>query len=189
MKRRRNSLLVAVIAAVSACAPTPAQESAQSTPASEEAPMPEFTLTSSSFQADGEIPSRHTCDGEDVSPALAWEGAPDGTQSLVLVVDDPDARGFVHWVLVDLTASASGSLPEAYAASPDAAQQGTNDFGRVGWGGPCPPSGRHRYTFTLTALNAPLGLAEAPRAEDVRRAMAGRILDEATLNASYQRGG
>lgn len=151
--------------------------------------MPELTLTSSSFQADGEIPRRNTCDGEDVSPALAWEGAPDGAQSFVLIVDDPDARGFVHWILLDVGASASGSLPEAYSSSPDAAQQGTNDFGRVGWGGPCPPSGRHRYTFTLTALNAPLALAEAPRADEVREAMAGHVLAEATLNATYQRGG
>jgi Raf kinase inhibitor-like YbhB/YbcL family protein len=151
--------------------------------------MPDFTLTSSSFQPGGTIPREHTCDGEDVSPSLSWEGAPDATQAFALIVDDPDARGFVHWVLVDLTGSATGSLPEGYSASPDAAQQGTNDFGRVGWSGPCPPSGSHRYQFTLVALDASLDLPGAPQAADVRAAMAGHVLDEATLSASYQRGG
>jgi Raf kinase inhibitor-like YbhB/YbcL family protein len=151
--------------------------------------MPDFTLTSSSFPAGGDIPRRFTCDDEDVSPALEWDGAPDDAQAMVLVVDDPDARGFVHWLLLDLTPSASGSVPEAYSSSPDAAQQGTNDFGRIGWGGPCPPSGRHRYTFTLTALDAPLALAEAPRIDDVRQAMGGHVLAEARLEATYQRGG
>jgi Raf kinase inhibitor-like YbhB/YbcL family protein len=176
--RRLAVILVAGIA--QACAtPMPSQE----------ATMPEFTLTSSSFEAGGSIPRRYTCDGEDVSPALAWDGVPDDATALVLIVDDPDARGFVHWIVLDLTASASGSIPVGYASGADAAQQGTNDFGRVGWGGPCPPSGAHRYVFTATALDAPLGLAEAPRAAEVRAAMAGHILAQATLEATYERGG
>jgi Raf kinase inhibitor-like YbhB/YbcL family protein len=151
--------------------------------------MPDFTLTSSSFPAGGSIPSRFTCDGEDASPALAWEGAPDGTTSFALVVDDPDARGFVHWLLLDLGGSASGSIPEGYSESPDATVQGTNDFGRVGWGGPCPPSGTHRYVFTLVALDAPLALAGAPRGDEVHGAMDGHELGRATLEGSYRRGG
>jgi Raf kinase inhibitor-like YbhB/YbcL family protein len=151
--------------------------------------MPDFTLTSSSFDAGGAIPRRFTCDGDDVSPALLWDGAPADAASFALVVDDPDARDFVHWLLLDLTGSTSGSIPEGYSSSPDATQQGTNDFGRIGWGGPCPPSGTHRYRFTLTALSEPIALQGAPGADDVREAIAGRILAQATLEASYRRGG
>ncbi|HXG40480.1 MAG TPA: YbhB/YbcL family Raf kinase inhibitor-like protein [Candidatus Limnocylindrales bacterium] len=151
--------------------------------------MAPFTLTSTAFPEGGSIPRKYTCDGEDVSPELAWTGAPDGTAALALIVDDPDARGFVHWVVVDLTGSASGALPEGISASPDAPQQGRNDFGRIGWGGPCPPSGTHRYVFTLYALAEPLGLPGTPRAGEVRRAMEGRVLGTATLTGTYRRGG
>jgi Raf kinase inhibitor-like YbhB/YbcL family protein len=181
MQDYRRWLAVILVAGIAHACATP--------PAPEEATMPGFTLTSSSFEAGSSIPSRYTCDGEDVSPALAWEGVPDGAASLVLIVDDPDARGFAHWLVLDLTASASGSLPEGWSATPDAAQQGTNDFRRVGWGGPCPPSGSHRYVFTLSALDTPLGLSGAPRAAEVRSAMAGHVLDGATLEATYRRGG
>jgi Raf kinase inhibitor-like YbhB/YbcL family protein len=151
--------------------------------------MADFTLTSSSFEAGGTIPRQFTCDGDDVSPALLWEGAPTETAALALIVDDPDARGFVHWVLLDLTGSTSGSIPVGYSSSPDAAQQGTNDFGRVGWGGPCPPSGTHRYRFTLSALREPIGLPGVPRGAEVVDAIEDRELARATLEASYQRGG
>jgi phosphatidylethanolamine-binding protein (PEBP) family uncharacterized protein len=121
-----------------------AQATANST-ATSEATMADdgFRLTSPDFPAGGPIPSRYTCDGEDESPALAWEGAPAGTETLALIVDDPDAHGFVHWVMFDLTGSPSGGVPRGVSASPDAPPQGRNDFGRVGWGGPCPPSGPH----------------------------------------------
>ncbi len=148
-----------------------------------------FTLTSPAFHAGGAIPRKYSCDGEDVSPPLQWQGAPANATAFALIVDDPDARGFVHWVAFDLTASASGGLPEAVSASPDAPSQGTNDFGRIGWGGPCPPSGTHRYQFTLYALDGLLGLTGAPRAAQVRRAMEGHILSQATLEATYRRGG
>ena len=146
-----------------------------------------FSLTSSAFREGGAIPKRYTCDGADVSPALEWEGAPENTASLALVVDDPDARGFVHWVLFDLTGAATGGLPEAISESPDAPPQGTNGFGRVGYGGPCPPSGTHHYRFTLYALDSTLGLTGAPKAEAVRTAMAGHVLAEKTLTATYAR--
>jgi Raf kinase inhibitor-like YbhB/YbcL family protein len=148
-----------------------------------------FQLTSSEFAEGGAIPRRFTCDGEDVSPALEWAGAPDKAGALVLVVDDPDARGFSHWVIVDMDATASGGLPEGVSASPDAPRQGLNDFGRVGYGGPCPPSGTHTYRLSLYALDAPLNLGGTPRARDVRAAMEGHVLAETALTANYTRGG
>jgi Raf kinase inhibitor-like YbhB/YbcL family protein len=148
-----------------------------------------FNLTSPAFAEGGEIPRRFTCDGEDVSPALEWAGAPESVGALVLIVDDPDARGFVHWIVLDVTPTASGGLPEGVSASPDAPRQGRNDFGRIGYGGPCPPSGTHRYVFSLHALDATLNLAGSPGAPDVRAAMEGHVLAEAQLTARYSRGG
>ena len=147
----------------------------------------DFTLTSTDFEDGGEIPRDHTCDGADTSPALEWNGAPDDAQALALIVDDPDARAFVHWIVYDMTATQSGGLPQGYSASPDAPAQGTNDFRRTGYGGPCPPSGTHRYVFTLYALSEPTGLSGAPRGDEVRDALRGRILAEATLTGTYTR--
>ncbi|GIW19724.1 MAG: hypothetical protein KatS3mg065_0020 [Chloroflexota bacterium] len=150
---------------------------------------PAFRLTSSAF-GDGEpIPREYTCEGADVSPPLAWSDAPKGTAALVLIVDDPDARGFIHWVVVDIPGAPGGSLPRGVSRTPAAPQEGRNDFGRVGWGGPCPPSGRHRYVFTLSALSAPLRLPGTPDAATVRRAMEGRVLGVARLTGTYRRGG
>lgn len=148
-----------------------------------------FRLTSTAFAEGGSIPRKFTCDGENVSPSLQWEGAPNDTASFALIVDDPDARGFVHWVVFNMTGSQSGALPEAVSAGTDAPPQGTNDFGRIGWGGPCPPSGSHRYRFTLLALDDVLPIANAGRADDVRNAAEGHVLDQAVLEASYTRGG
>jgi Raf kinase inhibitor-like YbhB/YbcL family protein len=151
-------------------------------------PSTTFELTTAAFPAGGAIPSKFTCDGEDTSPDLAWSGTPDGTQALVLVVDDPDAHGFVHWIAYDMTASDSGALPLGISASPEAPPQGTNDFGRIGWGGPCPPSGEHRYRFTLSALAAPLALSGAPNARQLRDALGGAtVLGSATLEGTYRR--
>jgi Raf kinase inhibitor-like YbhB/YbcL family protein len=148
-----------------------------------------FTISSSEL-GDGEvIPRRYACDGDDTSPPLAWSGAPADTAAMALVVDDPDANGFVHWVVFDMTASASGSLPAGWSKSPDAPPQGTNGFGRVGYGGPCPPSGSHRYVFRLLALGQELALNGAPTAQQVLDAAAGHILGEARLTGTYRRGG
>ena len=108
-----------------------------------------FALASTAFDEGGAIPREATCDGSDRSPALAWTGIPAGTVSLVLYLDDPDARGFVHWTVLDLPGdpSGSGSLAAGIDPAGDPPQQGRNDFGRVGYGGPCPPSGSHRYRF------------------------------------------
>ena len=148
-----------------------------------------FRLASTAFQEGGEIPSRFTCDDEDVSPDLTWEGAPPDTGALALIVYDPDASGWVHWVVFDMTGTSSGGLGEGIATSPDAPPQGTNSFGRLGWGGPCPPSGEHRYRFTLTALAAPLELEGAPRIGDLQRALVGAsVLGSAMLEGTYRRG-
>ncbi|HYU50153.1 MAG TPA: YbhB/YbcL family Raf kinase inhibitor-like protein [Candidatus Limnocylindria bacterium] len=148
-----------------------------------------FHLMSPDVDEGGAIPRRFTCDGEDVSPALEWAGVPDRTAALALIVDDPDARGFVHWIVLDMSGTASGGLSEGMSPSPDAPRQGRNDFGRIGYGGPCPPSGTHRYVFTLYALDAPLSLPGTPGAADVRAAMEGHVLAEAQLTARYTRGG
>lgn len=147
-----------------------------------------FRLSSTSFKDGGAIPRRFSCDGEDVSPDLAWEGAPDGTRALVLTMIDPDARDFVHWLVFDMTGTPAGGLPLGASASPGAPPQGTNSFGRIGYGGPCPPSGTHHYRFTLSALDTVLERSGAPRIGTLEAAMAGHILAQATVTATYQRG-
>jgi Raf kinase inhibitor-like YbhB/YbcL family protein len=156
-----------------------------------------LTLQSSAFQPGGAIPRRYTCDGDDVSPPLRWSGAPETTRSFVLIVDDPDApdpaapkRVYVHWVLYDAPASLTSIDEDGEAAAVKAgAQQGQNDWGRTGYGGPCPPIGRHRYFFKLYALDAALGQMGTPAKRDVERAMQGHVLATAELMGTYQRAG
>jgi Raf kinase inhibitor-like YbhB/YbcL family protein len=154
-----------------------------------------FSISSSAFSPQGEIPTRYTCEGEDVSPPLAWSGAPAGTKSFALIVDDPDAPDprapkvtWVHWVVYDLPAGAS-SLPEAVATSalPAGTREGVNDWQRTGWGGPCPPVGRHRYFFKLYALDTPLGDLRRPSKAALEKAMAGHVLARAELVGTYQK--
>jgi Raf kinase inhibitor-like YbhB/YbcL family protein len=141
-----------------------------------------FTLSSTAFAEGEAIPREFSCQGENVSPPLSWTGVPAGTAGLVLVVDDPDAGGYVHWIVLDLPGS-DGELPrgvDPMAASP---QQGRN-----GWSGPCPPSGTHHYNFTLTALGAPLNLADRPSASAVQEALAGApVVGTAVLTGTYGR--
>ena len=149
-----------------------------------------FSLKSSAFGAGDAIPREFTCDGANVSTPLAWTGVPAGTTALVLLVDDPDAGSFVHWIVLDLP-GADGHLARGVVGSAATPRQGRNDFGDVGWGGPCPPSGTHHYRFTLTALSAPLGLGDHPGGSTVRAALAGAKANElgkATLTATYHRG-
>jgi Raf kinase inhibitor-like YbhB/YbcL family protein len=148
--------------------------------------MSGLVLTSPSFDEGGEIPVRHSCDGMDLSPALDWEGAPQGTVSYALIVDDPDARGFIHWVVYNIPGGSSGSLREGMHPN-DTPLQGRNDFGRTGWGGPCPPSGTHHYRFTLWALSARLRFDATPSAAEVRTALTIRTLDQTTLTGTYAR--
>lgn len=152
-----------------------------------------MTLTSSAFEANGEIPAKYTCEGADVSPPLSWSGVPDGAKSLVLIVDDPDAPDprapkltWVHWVLYDLPPSATG-LPEG-GALPKGTREGRNDWKKTGYGGPCPPVGRHRYFHKLYALDTTLGDLDAPTKADVEKAMKGHVLAEAVLIGTYEKG-
>lgn len=153
-----------------------------------------FKLTSGAFEEGGRIPTRFTCDGPDVSPALAWSDAPADTKALALICDDPDApRGtWVHWVLYDVPVGIT-TLPEGVPAEevlPDLgrAKQGRNDFGRIGYGGPCPPPGKpHRYFFKLYALDAALRLEAGATKADVERAMQGHVLGNAQLMGTYGR--
>ncbi len=155
----------------------------------------EFQLTSSAFADGKEIPLGHTCDGDDVSPPLAWAGIPEGCQSLVLIVDDPDAPDpaapkmtWVHWVLYNLPPSAT-ALPLGVTAPelPSGTEEGLNDWKRTGYGGPCPPIGRHRYFHKLYALDVSLpDLGKATKAV-VEQAMVGHVLASAQLVGTYER--
>jgi hypothetical protein len=150
-----------------------------------------FQLTSSAFQAGAAIPAKYTCDGADVSPPLAWTGAPSATKSFALICDDPDASvgTWIHWVLYNIPAASSG-LPEAVAAEDelsDGSRHGRNSWGRIGYGGPCPPSGTHRYFFRLYALDTDLALAPGATKADVLRAMDGHVLASAELMGTYRR--
>jgi Raf kinase inhibitor-like YbhB/YbcL family protein len=142
-----------------------------------------MTLSSSDFGEGQPIPRENTCDGTDQPLEMSWAGAPDGTAEFALVMDDPDARGFVHWVVTGIPADARavGKLLPAGAVA------GQNDFGRIGYGGPCPPSGQHRYRITLYALSEPLGLSGSPAASEIEQAVAGRTLATAVLNGTYTR--
>lgn len=162
--------------------------------APKEAPMESggFTLVSSAFTTGQTIPTPHTCDGEDVSPPLAWSGVPAAAASFALLCDDPDApRGtWVHWVLYDLDPSVT-SLPRALpraATVAGGARQGQNDFGKLGYGGPCPPRGpAHRYFFRLLALDRKLGLDSGATMREVLAAAEGHILARAELMGRYGR--
>ncbi|HEY81752.1 MAG TPA: YbhB/YbcL family Raf kinase inhibitor-like protein [Dehalococcoidia bacterium] len=164
--------------------------------APEEEPQKEvemiLSISSSAFEEGGKIPAKHTCEGQDISPALAWGEPPAGTQSFALIMDDPDAPGgvFTHWVLFNLP-PISRNLPEgvpAQAQLPDGSFQGKNDFGKIGYGGPCPPPGRpHRYQFTLYALDQPLNLPAGASKKQVIQAMQGHILAQGRLTGTYQR--
>jgi Raf kinase inhibitor-like YbhB/YbcL family protein len=140
-----------------------------------------FHLGSPAFGQNKAIPNQFTCHGADTSPALTWSGAPAATKALVLLVVDPDANDFVHWSVLDLKPTTTG-LPRGVGPTADSLQQGRNDFGKVGYGGPCPPSGTHHYRFTLSALSAPLGLGGHPTGAMVRKALASaKVLARATL--------
>jgi len=148
-------------------------------------------LESPAFGNGRPIPAKHTADGADVSPALSWSGAPAAARSFALVCEDPDApRGnWVHWVVYDVPAG-SGGLPEGVAPAPmlpAGGAQGRNDFGRLGWGGPAPPSGTHRYFFRLFACDRVLGLPPGATAPELRRAIEGRVVARGELMGTYSR--
>ncbi len=181
------SSTVGFLLAVVAMAGCRSAEEAASTTEATEATM-SITLTSPDFDDGGTIPTELTCDGDDRSPTLRWEGVPEDTTELTLLVEDPDAPGgtFVHWVLWGLDPE-SGELPGG--AVPASAVEGRNDFGRVGWAGPCPPRGRgeHRYIFTLFALSDPLPLEAGASADDLREAVQDSLVAQGRLTGRYGR--
>ncbi len=171
---------------LAACAPTRQRANTPETAT----PLQDFTLLSPAFDDGGTIPTRYTCDGSDISPPLRWSNTPSETRSFALIVDDPDApRGtFTHWVLFDLPADIT-SLPEGLTSGA-VGVAGSNDFGRVGYGGPCPPPGDapHRYVFTLYALTtASLSLPEGASRVQVEEAMRGRVVAQASYMGRYGR--
>jgi len=149
-------------------------------------------LTSTAFSPGGTIPRKFTCDGPDVSPALAWTDAPSDTQSFSLIMDDPDAPvgTWVHWALYDLPASAR-ELPEGVPKEKELSnggRQGRNDFRKIGYGGPCPPPGpAHRYFFKLYALDAKVGLNPGATKAELEKAMKGHTLAQTELMGRYGR--
>jgi Raf kinase inhibitor-like YbhB/YbcL family protein len=172
-------------------APTPTPAAAPSAPPEKEGPTVPFELTSTAFAPGEPIPGRYSCDGEDISPPLQWSDPPQGTQSLALICDDPDAPigTWVHWVLFNLPAEVR-SLPEAVpseAERPDSSRHGENGWGRLDYGGPCPPSGTHRYVFKLYVLDTVLDLEAGAGKKQVLQAMEGHILAEAELLGVYSR--
>lgn len=153
-------------------------------------------LTSTAFAHEGRIPTKYTCEGDDLSPPLKWTGAPEGTKSFALIVDDPDAPDpakpqmvYVHWVLYNIPAGTSGIDENASRSKlPAGTQTGINDYEKAAWGGPCPPIGRHRYFFKLYALDTVLNGLSSVSKKDLENAMRGHILAQAELMGTYQKG-
>jgi Raf kinase inhibitor-like YbhB/YbcL family protein len=151
-----------------------------------------MNLKSSAFFSNQSIPRKYTCDGPDLSPPLEWSGVPDGTHTFALIVDDPDAPAgtWVHWVVYDLPGE-SRTLPEGVSTTetlPRGGAQGRNNFGRIGYGGPCPPPGRpHRYVFKLYALDARVNLPPGATKAVLLKAIEGHIKTEAQLVGAYGR--
>ncbi len=148
-----------------------------------------MNLTSSAFKTGEVIPAEYTCDGKNISPPLAWSGAPGATKSFVLIADDPDAPSgtWAHWIVFDLPTDASG-LDEGIKKLPGSAKQGLNDFKKVGYGGPCPPGGKqHRYFFKIFAVDVMLGLKPGATRKEVEAAMINHTLAQGELMGLYQR--
>jgi len=183
----RFSLLLVGFLLLAGCGGTPAAAPAAVEPARSDGAK----ITSPAFAAGEMIPSRYTCDAENISPPLQWTGVPPGAETLALIVDDPDAPmgTWVHWVVFGLPGVTMG-LPEGVPAQPaieGGGVQGVTSFRTVGYGGPCPPSGTHRYYFRLYALDASLALGSDASAREVQEAVEGHVLAEATLMGRYRR--
>ena len=151
----------------------------------------EIKITSSAFEDGGLIPAKYTCDGADISPPLRWDVVPEGTKSIALICDDPDAPmgTFVHWVIFGLPAETRELMENIPSDEtlPNGAKQGKSDFGRIGYGGPCPPSGTHRYFFKIYALDTEVALAAGASKRELLGAMEGHILGQGQLIGKYKR--
>lgn len=157
--------------------------------------MAAFKLHSPAFDEQSAMPSRFTCDGGDTSPPLSWSGAPASTRSFALIMDDPDAPDpkapqttWVHWVLYDIPANVTHFDEGAAKALPGGTREGKNDWQRLGYGGPCPPIGRHRYFHKLYALDTVLPDLKKPSKAQLEQAMKGHVLAQATLIGTFQHG-
>ncbi len=155
-----------------------------------------FSLSSTSFEDQGTIPRKHTCEGGDIAPALSWSAAPEATKTFAVIVDDPDAPDpaapqgtWVHWVLYDVPATTT-ALPEGSSSKtlPPGSREGLNDWKRIGYGGPCPPVGRHRYFHKVYALDVALGDLGHPSKSVLENVMKGHVLAQAQLVGTYQKG-
>ena len=191
MKRTTVYILLAVIL-LSACGQSAPAASGPATPDPLEIEQTAtIELTSSAFVQGEPIPAKHTCSGEDTSPPLAWGEPPAGTQSFALIMDDPDAPGgtWVHWVFFNIPVNIR-SLPEAFPSGdtfPDGSLGGNNNWGRTGYGGPCPPSGTHRYFFKLYALDEMLAINAGASKGELEKAMVGHILAYAELMGTFSK--
>jgi len=194
MKRTAFYLLLTIIL-LAACTPSapgvsePPEQTITDPLAMEEAGSME--LTSSAFSQGQSIPDKFSCKGEDVSPVLSWGEPPAGTQSFAFIMDDPDAPAgtWDHWVLFNIPASARG-LPEGYPSDTslaDGSMSGNNSWGTTGYGGPCPPSGTHRYFFKLYALDETLGISAGASKGELEKAMVGHILAQGELMGTFTR--
>lgn len=151
----------------------------------------EIKLTSTAFEEGGLIPSKYTCDGEDISPPVKWDVVPEGTASIAIICDDPDAPmgTWVHWVLYNLppeTRELAENLPDDETLA-DGTRQGVTDFGKTGYGGPCPPAGTHRYFFKIYALDISIDIVSLVDKENLLKAMKGHILSQGQLMGKYKR--
>jgi len=181
---------VAATSVIVACGKTHERESASSTGVAQMS----LAVSSSAFAPNAEIPAKYTCEGQDTSPPLSWSGAPANTKTFALIVDDPDAPDpkapkmtYVHWVLYDLPPTVSSLDEDASMHPPQGARDGTNDFKRTGYGGPCPPIGRHRYFFKVYALDTLLGDIGSLTKPALESAMKGHVLAQGELVGTYQK--
>lgn len=151
-----------------------------------------FQIKTTAFPAEGNIPARYTCEGENISPQLTWEGAPAGTRTFALIVDDPDAPkagGFTHWIVFNIPATVREEQENISGNKPlrGGGLQGKNDDGNIGYTGPCPPSGTHRYYFRLYALDRDLHLSSGATRDELDKAMRGHVLAKTELMARYKK--
>lgn len=178
--------LLALAAGLAVAAPPQTQKAT-----GKEGKKMKFEITSSAFKRGEPIPMKYSCEGADISPPLTFANVPPSAKSLALIMDDPDAPSgtWVHWVLYGLAPTLK-EIPEGTAAkgtAPVPGHLGKNSWGRAEWGGPCPPGGKHRYVFTLYALDAELSLPRGATKPDLLRAMEGHIISQADLTGTYQR--
>ncbi len=188
MMRMAPAILTLVLVMVG-CAKAPQPAAPQ--PAIQKENKMEFKLTSTSFKEGQPIPRQHTCDGVNISPALEWGGAPRAAKTFAIICDDPDAPSgtWVHWVLYNLPADRIGLVENVPATEkvPGDGLQGTNDFQKIGYGGPCPPSGTHHYFFKLYALDGELSLQAGATKAELLKAMEGHIVAQTQLMGTYKR--